>query len=89
VPGWLRDLAGDDFFQKVVAIRVSPTTTDKDLVHLAALPHIEGLYVGGSGNQVSDAGLAHLPRPDRLVHAWRRFGPLCRSTINGTRSSRG
>jgi hypothetical protein len=68
VPTWLRNLAGDDFFQKAVAIRFVPTSSDDDCIHLAALPHIEGLYVGGRGNDVSDVGLAHLPRPDRLVH---------------------
>jgi hypothetical protein len=68
VPVWLRDLAGDDFFQRVVSVGASPTSADADFVHLAALPHIEGLYVGGRGSAVSDAGLAHLPRPDRLVH---------------------
>jgi hypothetical protein len=68
VPLWLRYLAGDDFFQRVVSIGVVPGSTDKDLAHLAALPHIEGFYVRGPSNKISDAGLAHLPRPDRLVH---------------------
>jgi hypothetical protein len=68
VPTWLLSLAGDDFFQRVVSVEVGPASIDEDLVHLAALPHIESLHVSGRGNAVSDAGLSHLPRPDRLVH---------------------
>jgi hypothetical protein len=68
VPTLLRSRADGDFFQKVIAIRVLPTSSDDDYVHLAALPHIEALYLSGRGNDVSDAGLAYLPRPDRLVH---------------------
>ena len=67
-PTWLRNLTGDDFFPKVVAIRVLPTSSDEDYVQLAALPHIESLHLNGRGNDISDAGLAYLPRPDRLVH---------------------
>jgi hypothetical protein len=68
VPMWLRNLAGDDFFQRVVAVRILPPSTDDDLIHFAALPHLEELYLGGRGNDISDSGLANLPRPDRLIH---------------------
>jgi hypothetical protein len=66
VPNWLRELAGDHFFQRAVWLFFSRELADKDLVHLAALPHIEHLNLGRAGIGVTDAGLAHLPRPDRL-----------------------
>jgi hypothetical protein len=72
VPGWLRRLAGDDFFQTVALIEFSAPVTDEDLVHLAALPHIERLHVSDQESyeehNITDAGFAHLPRPDRLTH---------------------
>jgi hypothetical protein len=68
VPGWLRDLAGDDFFQTVVHVHFLRPVTDEDLIHLAALPRIERLVLTDNQKDVTDAGLAHLPRPDRLVH---------------------
>jgi Leucine Rich repeat len=67
VPRWLRDLAGDDFFQTVVAVQATRPVTDNDFIHLAALPRIRFLYLTNTGPRVTDAGLAHLPRPDRLV----------------------
>jgi hypothetical protein len=70
VPDWLRRLAGDDFFQTVALIQLPETVTDQDLVHLAALPHVECLIFSQESYQeiaVTDAGLDHLPRPDRLV----------------------
>ena len=70
VPGWLRELAGDDFFQSVVCVQFSrsarPVTND-DLAHLAALPRLESLNFLDVAGAVTDAGLANLPRPDRLV----------------------
>jgi Leucine-rich repeat (LRR) protein len=66
-PGWLRELAGDDFFQTVVHVLFMRPVTDEDLVHLAALPRIERLVLNDNQRAVSDAGMAHLPRPDRLV----------------------
>jgi hypothetical protein len=81
VPGWLRQLAGDDLFRSVIFVEFSRPVrepgfpevgpareiTDKDLVHLAAFPKLKGLNVGGGYSGITDAGLAHLPRPDRLV----------------------
>ena len=71
VPDWLRRLAGDDFFQSVALIEFSGPATDNDLVHLAALPHLECLHLGGEEsdqeNEITDAGLGHLRRPDRLI----------------------
>ena len=71
VPRWLRDLTGDDFFQSVALVEFMRPVTDDDLTHLAALPEIETLsflYLSShAGGNVTDAGLAHLPRPDRLV----------------------
>jgi hypothetical protein len=75
VPGWLRELAGDDFFQTVVHVHFLRPGSDDDLVHLAALPRLERLVVNGQDNgrnNVTDAGLAHLPRPDRLIHFYAR-----------------
>jgi len=66
VPRWLRDLAGDDFFQTAVSLRIQRSVTDADLVHLAGLPYIEQLELTHSVD-VTDEGLAHLPRPDRLT----------------------
>jgi hypothetical protein len=68
VPQWLRDVTGDEWFGRVVALRFLPPYDDEALVHLAALPDVQGLYLAGTGNNFTDAGLAHLPRPDRLVH---------------------
>jgi hypothetical protein len=68
VPGWLRELAGDDFFQSAACVQVLGPVTDDALVHLAALPHLESLKLSLGGAGVSDAGLANLPRPDRLVY---------------------
>jgi hypothetical protein len=72
VPGWLRRLAGDDFFQTVALVEFSAPVTDEDLVHLAALSHIERLHVSDKESyethDISDAGFAHLPRPDKLTH---------------------
>jgi hypothetical protein len=70
VPDWLRRLAGDDFFQTVALIQLPETVTDQDLVHLAALAHLERLIFSQESYQeiaITDAGLDHLPRPDRLV----------------------
>jgi hypothetical protein len=70
IPDWLRTLPGDDFFQTVALIQLPETVTDKDLGHLAALPHVECLIFSQESYQeinVTDAGLDHLPRPDRLV----------------------
>jgi hypothetical protein len=70
VPDWLGRLAGDDFFQTVALIQLPETVTDQDIVHLAALPHVERLIFSQESYQeiaVTDAGLDHLPRPDRLV----------------------
>jgi hypothetical protein len=66
VPGWLRELAGDDFFQTVTTVEFRRPITDDHLVHLAGLPQIEYVNLGRVGRAVTDAGLAHLPRPDRL-----------------------
>jgi hypothetical protein len=83
VPGWLRQLAGDDFFQSVIFVQIfgldlefsgtargisgpAREITDQDLVHLAGFPKLEGLNISEYSG-VTDAGLAHLPRPDRLV----------------------
>jgi hypothetical protein len=72
VPRWLRDLTGDDFFQSVELVEFLRPVSDDDLVHLSALPEIESLsflYLSShAGGNVTDAGMAHLPRPDRLVH---------------------
>lgn len=71
VPGWLRRMAGDHFFQTVALIQFSGPVTDKELVHLAALAHVECLHFGQESYEeidVTDAGLGHLPRPDRLTH---------------------
>jgi hypothetical protein len=68
VPRWLRELTGDHFFQRVVALRFLPPNNDEALVHLTALPDLQCLYLNGSGNEFTDVGLAHLPQPDRLVH---------------------
>jgi hypothetical protein len=65
VPKWLEELAGYDFFRTVISVQGLGQVTDDDLRHLAGLPYVEHLYVWGS--EVSDAGLAHLRRPDRLV----------------------
>jgi hypothetical protein len=71
VPDWLRRLAGDHFFQNAVLVQFSAPVTDKDLVHLVALPHIACLIVSDQESyethDTTDAGLAHLPRPDRLI----------------------
>ncbi len=76
LPRWLRDLAGDDFFQEVAAVQFSRPVSNDDLVHLEALPDIESLgflyfqinrNVTDAGLNITDAGLAHLPRPDRLI----------------------
>jgi hypothetical protein len=70
VPDWLHRLAGDDFFQSVALIEFSGPATDKDLVHLAALPHLECLHFGQESYEeidVTDAGLGHVRRPDRLI----------------------
>jgi hypothetical protein len=67
VPGWLRELAGDDFFQSVISLNVGQPMSDAELVHLSALPEIEYMDLERAGRGVTDAGLAHLPRPDRLV----------------------
>jgi hypothetical protein len=61
VPKWLDELAGYDFFRTVVSVQNIPPVSDEDLAHLAGLPYIERLYVTGSGSNLSDAGLAHLP----------------------------
>jgi hypothetical protein len=76
LPRWLRDLTGDDFFQSVVLLQFQRPVTDDDLVHLEVLPHIEQLsFSNGStrrnswidaGAKITDAGMAHLPRPGRL-----------------------
>jgi hypothetical protein len=67
VPKWLDELAGYDFFRTVISVQGHEPVSDEDLVHLAGLPYIEHLYVTGSGSNLTDAGLNHLPRPDRLV----------------------
>src|SRR5687768_9282332 len=68
VPNWLRELTGDDFFRTVVHVHFLRPVTDKDLVHLAALSRIERLVLTDNQKAVTDAGMAHLPRPDRLIH---------------------
>jgi hypothetical protein len=70
VPAWLRKLGGDDFFQTVALVQLAEMVTDQDLAHLAALPHLECLHFSQESYQeisVTDAGLCHLPRPDRLI----------------------
>jgi hypothetical protein len=69
VPEWLRKLAGDDFFQKVVRVDFAGNRTEEDLVHLQALPNIESLNFRATsgGRGITDAALAHLPHPERLV----------------------
>jgi len=67
VPKWLEELAGYDFFRTVISVQCYGPVSDDDLAHLAGLPYIERLYVTGSGSNTTDAGLSHLPRPDRLV----------------------
>jgi hypothetical protein len=69
VPHWLRELAGDDFFQRVATVELSfyGDVTDKSLIHLVAFPNVESLIFPNWAVRVTDAGLVHLPRPDRLV----------------------
>jgi hypothetical protein len=91
VPNGLRALAGDDFFQSVVSLRFSRPVTDEDLAHLAAFPHLEQLDFYLNGRNVTDAGLANLPRPDRLTSVYadlsglRKLGTiyLSRTRITG------
>jgi hypothetical protein len=71
VPMWAQQLCGKDFFQNVAFVYFQPkrgpgpAITDDDLVHLAAFPKLKSLIVD---RLVTDVGLAHIPRPDRLVH---------------------
>jgi hypothetical protein len=67
VPLWLRKLAGNDFFQRVAAVYVTEDSSDEDLIHLAPLDSLELLNFVGGAPKITDAGLSHLPRPDRLV----------------------
>jgi hypothetical protein len=67
VPIWLRKLAGDDFFQRVSAVYLFEDASDDDLIHLAPLDSLELLRFVGGAPKITDAGLSHLPRPDRLV----------------------
>jgi hypothetical protein len=67
IPVWLLELAGPDFFQTVVAVQTTRRVTDDDLIHLAGLPKINWLNLNNAGRSVTDVGLAHLPRPDRLA----------------------
>ena len=76
VPGWARELCGDDFFQTVTGVSFLPrtgkdgwpltrrTVTDEDLKCLSDLPHLEQLLVFSA--PITDAGLAHLRYPERL-----------------------
>ena len=71
VPMWAQELCGKDFFQNVAWVWFQPKRgtgyeiTDDDLVHLAAFPKLRSLTLD---RLVTDIGLAHIPRPDRLVH---------------------
>ena len=68
VPTWLRELAGDDFFQSVAAVDFKAHVTDANLVHLAALRELKRLFFIADAKEVTDVGLANLPRPQPLVY---------------------
>ncbi len=70
-PFWLRSFLGDDCFANVTKVflgNIMPyhhaRVTDTDLVHLKALPQLDGLWFGEC--DVTDAGLGYLKALTRL-----------------------
>ena len=63
--GFLRGLLGDDFFAKVVRVRLRPgLIADPDLRHLGGVPYLRTLEL--SGARITSAGLQHLKGLKRL-----------------------
>ncbi len=63
-PSWLRDIFDGKYAERVVAVQVSGPT-DADLAKLSLLRELRQLTVAG-GDEITDAGLAHVGRLSRL-----------------------
>ncbi len=62
-PAWLQDLLGVDYFQTVIALHLHGAT-DRELIDLQELPHLQRLVLGG---QFSDAELYRLASHQKLT----------------------
>lgn len=65
-PAWLRSIAGDRFFRRIVQVDLGdPKTTDDDLRRLAAAPRLRALVIAGNC-KITDAGLRHVAEMKHL-----------------------
>ena len=64
-PAWLRELVGDDYFQRVERITlIGSHATDLAVACLAAFPRLRGLYMRGA--RLSDIALDRIGRLEQL-----------------------